>query len=206
MITIIDYGLGNLGSIKNMLRKIGQKGIITSDRQVIADAERILLPGVGAFDTGMRHLQDSGLVEVLNHKALIEKVPVLGICLGAQMMTHSSQEGELPGLGWLQAETVKFDFSGIPGKWPLPNIGWHEIENVSNSPLLSGFDSVPRFYFVHSYYMRVLESDSKIISMRTRYGLDYVCGLHHENLHCVQFHPEKSHKFGMQLFRNFAEV
>lgn len=206
MITIVDYGIGNLGSIENMLQKIGQQSTITSDPQILADAEKIILPGVGAFDTGMNHLRDSGLIEILNKKALIDRVPVLGICLGAQMMTQSSEEGVSKGLGWFNAHTLKFDFSEIPGKWPLPNIGWRDVIDAGKSNLLSGFEEIPRFYFVHTYYMKPDENSSSIVSMKTQYGYEYVCGLSKDNLHCVQFHPEKSHKFGMHLLRNFAEI
>lgn len=206
MIAIVDYGLGNLGSIANMLRKIGAKPSITSDPIVLQDAEKIILPGVGAFDTGMHHLIQSGLLDILNRKALIERVPVLGICLGAQMMTESSEEGTSKGLGWFKARTLKFDFSKIPGKWPLPNIGWRDVVDVGHSRLLAGFDEVPRFYFVHAYYMKPDTDFDEIVSMKSSYGIEYVCGLSNDNLHCVQFHPEKSHKFGMQLLRNFTEM
>ena len=203
MIVIVDYGLGNLGSIKNMLRKIGYSSIVSSNPDEISKASKLIFPGVGAFDTGMKHLTDSGLIDILGYKALIEKIPVLGICLGAQLMTRSSEEGCLPGLGWFEAETLKFQFEGIAGKWPLPNIGWREVFDANVSPLLSGFTSIPRFYFVHSYFLKPI--DRNIVSMNVRYGFEYVCGLSKGNLHCVQFHPEKSHKFGMRLLRNFAE-
>lgn len=203
MIVIVDYGLGNLGSIKNMLRKIGYSSVISSDPDEISRAGKLILPGVGAFDTGMQNLADSGLHDILGHKALVEKIPVLGICLGAQLMTRSSEEGILSGLGWFEAQTLKFRFDGIAGKWPLPNIGWREVHGVNGAPLLSGSTNTPRFYFVHSYFLKPV--DPAIVSMNTGYGFEYVCGLSKGNLHCVQFHPEKSHKFGMQLLHNFAE-
>jgi imidazole glycerol-phosphate synthase subunit HisH len=202
MIAIVDYGVGNLGSIKNMLRKIGYESEITADANVIRSASKLILPGVGAFDTGMRHLEDSGLRSVLDERAMIARVPVLGICLGAQLMTRGSEEGALPGLGWFDADTLRFDFSEIEGKWPLPNVGWREVKAEKNSPLLAGYDGIPRFYFVHSYYMKA--SDPEIVAMTTDYGIKYDCGLHLGNLHCVQFHPEKSHRFGMALLKNFA--
>jgi imidazole glycerol-phosphate synthase subunit HisH len=204
MIGIVDYGLGNLGSIKNMIRKLGFSSVISSDPQIIAGASKLILPGVGAFDTGMRNLRDFGLLDVLHHKALVEKAPILGICLGAQLMTKSSEEGSSPGLGWFEAETVKFCFDGISGKWPLPNIGWRDVQGINSPYLLSGFTGVPRFYFVHSYFLRSAVAD--IVSMTANYGFDYSCGLNKDNLYCVQFHPEKSHKFGMQLLRKFLEL
>lgn len=204
MIGILDYGIGNLGSIKNMLRKIGSQSVITSDPQEIRAVDKLILPGVGAFDTGMEQLAKSGLVDLLHERALEDKIPVLGICLGAQLMTKGSEEGSVPGLGWFDAETVKFDFDDIEGKWHLPNIGWREVVNHDAGPLLANFDNAPRFYFVHSYYMR--SNDPSIVSMTTQYAFPYHCGLRADNLHCVQFHPEKSHRFGMQLLRNFAEL
>ena len=204
MITVVDYGLGNLGSVVNMLRKIGYPSKVGSSAEDIINATKLILPGVGAFDTGMQHLQASGLLDSLHQQAIIEKVPTLGICLGAQLMTQSSEEGSLPGLGWFDATTVKFDFSAMEGRWPLPNIGWRRVEKVNESALLEGFDEDPRFYFVHSYYIKANKSD--IIASTTSYGIDYTCGLAKENLHCAQFHPEKSHKFGMRFLRNFAEM
>ena len=204
MIGILDYGIGNLGSIKNMLRKIGSPSLITSDPQEIKAADKLILPGVGAFDTGMEQLEKSGLVDLLHERALNDKIPILGICLGAQLMTKGSEEGNRPGLGWFDAETVKFDFDGVEGKWHLPNIGWREVVDHDAGPLLANFDRQPRFYFVHSYYMR--SNIPSIVSMTTEYAFQYHCGLRAGNLHCVQFHPEKSHRFGMQLLRNFAEL
>jgi glutamine amidotransferase len=204
MIAILDYGVGNLGSIQNMLKKIGKPSIVTGDADVVAAADKLILPGVGSFDTGMKQLNESGLREVLTRRALHDRVPVLGICLGAQMMTRGSEEGSLPGLGWFNAETRRFRFDGIEGKWPLPNIGWREVTAASECTLLEGFEGVPRFYFVHSYYMCADLSEN--VSMYTTYGQTYACGLQLNNLYCVQFHPEKSHKFGMKMLRNFAEL
>jgi glutamine amidotransferase len=204
MITILDYGIGNLGSIQNMLRKVGVESVISSDSGQIADATKLILPGVGAFDHGMERLRQSGLVDLLEQKALSEKVPVLGICLGAQMMTKGSEEGTSSGLGWFDAHTVKFNFEGIAGKWPLPNIGWHDVHAVGNPALLAGYNETPRFYFVHSFHMIAHSPD--IVAMTAHYAFNYACGISKENLHCVQFHPEKSHKFGMRLLRNFADL
>lgn len=201
MIAIINYGIGNLGSIRNMLNKIGRDSVITSDRAIVERASALILPGVGAFDTGMRELRASGLIEPLNELVLDRGVPVLGICLGAQLMTLASDEGSEPGLGWFKAKTRRMDFAGVEGRWPLPNIGWRDVHPRNGCPFLNNFDEPPRFYFVHSYYLKA-QNDAEV-SMTAKYGFDFACGLSRENIHCVQFHPEKSHKFGMHFFRHF---
>jgi glutamine amidotransferase len=204
MIVIVDYGIGNLGSIKNMLRKVGAPAAISSDRDVIKSAAKLILPGVGAFDTGMRQLRASGLIDLMHERALEDRAPILGICLGAQLMTRSSDEGVEPGLGWFDADTRRMAFDNIPGKWPLPNMGWRDVQHRDGYPLMQGYESPPRFYFVHSYYMK--PDNPELASVTSRYGFDFACGLSRDNLHCVQFHPEKSHSFGMRFLRNFAEL
>lgn len=204
MPVIIDYGVGNIGSIKNMVRKVGGKASIGSTVDDIAGADMLILPGVGAFDSGINHLRASGLIDVLNQRVLEEKVPVLGICLGAQLMTRSSEEGQEQGLGWFDAQTLKMDFSSIPGKWPLPNVGWRNVSAQNGYSMLDGIEETPRFYFVHSYYMSA--NDPAIVSMKANYGFDFACGLRKDNIHCAQFHPEKSHAFGMQFIQNFLKA
>jgi glutamine amidotransferase len=159
---------------------------------------------VGAFDTGVRQLRESGLVDLMHERALEDRVPVLGICLGAQLMTRASDEGVETGLGWFEADTRRMEFDDIPGKWPLPNIGWREVQSREDYPLMRGYESTPRFYFVHSYYMK--PDNPELASVTSKYGFDFACGLSRDNLHCVQFHPEKSHSFGMRFLRNFAEL
>jgi glutamine amidotransferase len=202
MITIVDYGLGNLGSIQNMLRKIGSKSIITSDLDKIEQASKLILPGVGAFDTGMKNLVNLGLTELLNKKVLIEKVPILGVCLGIQLMTSSSEEGSEIGLGWFDAKTVNFNFNGIGGKFVLPNMGWQEVSFKKESPLFEGLSQNSRFYFVHRYHLQADKLND--VSITAKYGYEYVVGLEHDHILGVQFHPEKSHKFGMKLYHNFV--
>lgn len=203
MPVIIDYGVGNTGSIKNMIRKVGGKASVGSTVDDIALAEMLILPGVGAFDTGINHLRASGLIDVLNQRVLVDKVPVLGICLGAQLMTKSSEEGQEQGLGWFDAKTLKMDFCGISGKWPLPNVGWRNVTAENGYSMLNGIQETPRFYFVHSFYMS--PTDPNMVSMNAHYGFEFACGLRRDNIHCAQFHPEKSHAFGMQFFRNFLK-
>lgn len=203
MITIVDYGMGNLGSIQNMFRRINVASEITGEPEKISRAAKILLPGVGAFDAAMERIDASGLKPVLDKKALDEKVPVLGICLGMQLLTKSSEEGVLPGLGWINAKTIRFKFEpGISLK--VPHMGWNRVFTVKESPLTSNLPEEPRFYFVHSYHVRA-EDPADVVTI-THYGTDFHSVVQHENIFGAQFHPEKSHLFGMKLLENFASV
>jgi glutamine amidotransferase len=202
MITIIDYKTGNLGSINNILRKIGEESIITSDIDVIAKAEKLILPGVGSFDTGMRNLINLNLINILNQKVLTEKTPVLGICLGMQLLSKTSQEGTLPGLGWIDAQTKHFNFSNT-SDYKIPHMGWNFITVRKESKLLKYMSDDPRFYFVHSFYMEA--NDPKDILTTSTYEIEFTSSVERSNILGVQFHPEKSHKFGMILLKNFVE-
>jgi glutamine amidotransferase len=203
MIAIVDYGMGNLGSVKNMLRKVGAQAIITSNPEVIDKAEKIILPGVGSFDSGMRNLIDLGLVDVLEKRVKQDKVPVLGICLGVQLMTKGSAEGDLNGLGWFDATAVKFNNDEVQERLLLPNIGWRNVELIKPSKLFENMHDDPRFYFVHSYHL--ISNDASNVLLNAYYGYDYVAAFEQENILGVQFHPEKSHKYGMKLFENFVK-
>ena len=201
MITIIDYGMGNLGSIKNMLKKIGVESLITCDPNLIEVATKIILPGVGAFDHAMKNLRSLNLIEVLNKKALIDKVPIIGICLGMQLLATDSEEGTLSGLGWLNAKVLKFN---VNKTFKVPHMGWNLVEIKKNHKLFENMYPGPRFYFVHSYYFKC--NDSKDILSNTKYGIDFTSSVYNNNIMGVQFHPEKSHKFGMRLLANFAKI
>lgn len=203
MIVIVDYGLGNLGSIHNMLKKIGVHSCISGDRERVADAEKLILPGVGAFDHGMSNLQAGGLIEVLHRKILQEETPVLGICLGMQLLTRTSEEGTLPGLGWIPGTSRRFRPSFAGQHLPVPHMGWNYVEPAPTSRLFADLPADPRFYFVHSYYVDV--DDGGDVAARTTYSSSFVSAVERDNVLGVQFHPEKSHKFGMALLRNFAE-
>jgi glutamine amidotransferase len=206
MITIIDYGMGNLGSIVNMFRKIGLQAVATAEPAAIEQADKLLLPGVGAFDTAMTRIRQQGLLELLNRKALVEKVPILGICLGMQLLADSSEEGILPGLGWIPARTLAFKGRIDTIRYKVPHMGWNIVEKHTESPLTDDFESFeePRFYFVHSYFVQC-DNDRHSI-LKTAYGLRFDSAIQNGNIYGVQFHPEKSHTFGMQLFRNFARL
>lgn len=201
MITIVDYGMGNLGSIQNMFKRIGIKTIATNDLDVIAKAQKLLLPGVGAFDAAMKKINASGFRSLLDHKVLVEKVPILGICLGMQILTRGSEEGIEKGLGWIEADAQKFPSAA---NLKVPHMGWNLVVPTRKSELTEGLPSESRFYFVHSYYVRVDHDEDSIL--RTSYGLTFDSAIQHDNIFGAQFHPEKSHRFGMQLLSNFAKL
>ncbi len=203
-ITVVDYGVGNLGSIINMLKKVGVKAIASSSPEVLTQAEKLILPGVGAFDAGMNRLNECGLVPLLNHLALEKKVPFLGLCLGLQLMTKRSEEGQTQGLGWLDAETVRFKFDESRSDLKIPHMGWNTIEIRRQHPLFRDLDSEARFYFVHSFYVQ--SHDPETVLAETDYGGYFHSVFAKDNIMGAQFHPEKSHKYGMQLLKNFAEA
>ena len=202
MIVIVNYGLGNLGSIKNMLTKIGSKSIISSKPDAISRADKLILPGVGSFDRGMSNLEKLKLIPVINKKVIEEKTPILGICLGMQLMTKNSQEGKLKGLGWINADTIRFNKDDE--KFIIPHMGWNNIILNKNHSILNNINRNSRFYFVHSYHV-VCQNDSDILTT-TNYGYDFVSAFQKNNIIGVQFHPEKSHRFGMQLLNNYSKL
>lgn len=200
IITIVDYGMGNIGSISNMIKKAGGTSQITSDVSVIQEATKLLLPGVGAFDAGIESLQKSKLIDVLNKKILIDKTPVLGICLGMQLMTNKSEEGTLEGLSWIDAETIKFNSSD--NKFRVPHMGWNQVLKLKSHNILDNIDlSAARYYFVHSYYVKCNNSDDTLL--KCDYITNFDAAYQKENIFGFQFHPEKSHKYGMQIIKNF---
>lgn len=204
MIAIVDYGMGNLASIKNMLKRIGVDAEITSSCDVLEAASRIILPGVGAFDNAMLNMESLGIVETLTKKALVEKVPILGICLGMQILLESSEEGGRAGLGWIEGRVRKFVFEKGPTQLKVPHMGWNLVNpNSGDSFLFKGLIS-PRFYFVHGYYVECKNAGEVLAT--TNYGSEFHSAVHRDNIFGTQFHPEKSHKFGMQLLKNFVEI
>lgn len=204
MIVVIDYGMGNIGSIVNMIKKSGGKCTVTSDREVISRAEKLIIPGVGAFDNGMKNLKDFGLIDILNKKVLEEKVPILGICLGMQLMGKSSEEGVLPGLGWIDAESRRFSFDNADKNLRVPHMGWNEVNIKKYDGIFRNMYDDASFYFVHSYYVECASTED--IAATTGYGFEFTSSLQHQNIFATQFHPEKSHKYGLLLMKNFVEA
>lgn len=201
-IAIVDYGAGNPLSVQNMLRKIGVESFISHSPKELAEANKFILPGVGSFDPGMKQLMDKGLVPVLHELILEQRRPILGICLGMQLMTNGSEEGELPGLGWVDAETLKFSFH--PSQClRIPHMGWNLAIAEKPNNLFGENDSEERFYFVHSYHVSC--HDKCDVLTETSYGIQFTSAFQKENIVGVQFHPEKSHRFGFHLLKKFAE-
>ena len=202
MITIVDYDMGNLGSVFNMFKKIGVVSKITSDLGEIKSASKLLLPGVGSFDKAMHKINHSGIREVLDYKVLREMTPILGICLGMQLLTNTSEEGKEKGLGYINASTKHFSFKDKRMK--IPHMGWNIANKSTKSKLTEDFIEESRFYFVHSYYVEVIKQENSIL--KTKYSLEFDSAIENENVYGAQFHPEKSHKSGMKLLKNFSKI
>ena len=201
MIVIVDYGMGNLGSIQNMFKRVGAPVKVSSDLEEISIAKKLLLPGVGSFDQAIKRINGEGYREVLEQKVLIDQVPLLGICLGMQLLTNGSEEGSLPGLGWIDAKTIRFP-TGTGLK--VPHMGWNITTSCRGSALTEGLNEESRFYFVHSYYVHVKDEVNSIL--KANYGVSFDAAIQHGNIFGAQFHPEKSHRYGMQIFKNFASL
>ena len=201
MIVIINYGMGNSGSILNMLKKIGADAIISSNIEDIKNANKLILPGVGSFENGIENLVNLGLIPVLNSKINEDKVPILGICLGMQLFTRGSEEGNLGGLGWIDGQTVRFRFDEANKCLKIPNMDWNNVHICKEGLLFKDIYEESRFYFVHSYH--VVCNDEKDILTKTFYGYEFVSSLQNRNIMGVQFHPEKSHTDGLNILKNF---
>lgn len=201
MLVVVDYGLGNLGSVLNMLRKVGAEAQISSEPERIARASGLILPGVGHFDHGMRNLRSRGLVAPLNEAVLVRHTPILGICLGMQLFARGSEEGTEPGLGWIPADVRKIDVGHRNLR--IPHMGWNDTCAL-DPRLFAGLEQGARFYYVHSYH--VVCDDPNDVAARCTYGQEVTAAIRRGNIFGTQFHPEKSHKFGMRLLRNFVEI
>lgn len=204
MISIIDYGLGNIKAVSNCYKKLNMPFQIAKTKADLTQATKIILPGVGAFDHAMTSLQASGLKEILDELVLEKKIPVLGICVGMQMLAKSSEEGDLPGLGWIDGKVKKVDVTKLSAHEPLPHMGWNAVKQVANNPL---FDALPQnglFYFLHSYYFETEDSVNTIAV--SQYGENFSCIVNSGNVYGIQCHPEKSHQNGITLFKNFGNL
>jgi glutamine amidotransferase len=201
-VVIVDCGVGNLRSIQHKLKKIRISSTVSSKIEDIAEADRLILPGVGSFATAMGNLKKHNLITVLNRKVLKEKTPILGICLGTQLFTKRSEEGNVEGLGWLDAETKRFKFEENDADLRIPHVGWNTIRPRKKSFFLTGVTPGQRFYFTHSYHV-YCECNNDVLAM-THYGYDFASAVQKENVFGVQFHPEKSHRRGVELIRNFV--
>lgn len=201
MTTIINYNLGNPKSIKNMLGYLGIDSRISANHNDISSSDRLILPGVGHFQHGMEQLEQLGLLELLKKEVLENKKPILGICLGMQLLTKYSEEGNLAGLGFIDAQTKKFELQDASLK--VPHMGWNTVAFQKESKLIQNISENPRYYFVHSYYIDCANQED--ILCTTNYGEDFVSGFQHQNIFGLQFHPEKSHIFGMELLANFCK-
>jgi imidazole glycerol-phosphate synthase subunit HisH len=203
MIAIVDHGMGNLGSVQNMLRKLGAPSIRTTEPNEIRAADKIVLAGIGAFDSAMERLDQLGLVSVMNEQVIERRVPVLGVCLGMQLMASSSEEGRRPGFGWLDATVQAFSFPEGRGL-PTPHMGWQVVTPTRESPLLPANGTEQRFYFSHGYHL--VCNDPTDVAATATYGYAFPAAAHRGNILGTQFHPEKSHVFGMDVYRRFISL
>jgi glutamine amidotransferase len=203
MIVIVDTGMANVGSVHNIVKYLGYDAIVTKNQETINTAKKIILPGVGSFDAGMDSLNNSGMKDVLNQKVLIDKTPILGICLGMQLMTRGSEEGSLEGLGWFEADTIKFD-QKIDQNIRIPHMGWNNVFPLKHKEMFLEIIQETRFYFVHSYYVRA-DNTADVLTI-TKHGIEFHSAIQKDNIFGVQFHPEKSHKFGIHFMKSFIEL
>lgn len=203
MIKIIDYGLGNISAFSNVFKRLNIPAVAVRTAAELEGASKIILPGVGAFDHAMDLLDRSGMRPILETLVLEQKVPVLGICVGMQILAEESEEGLLPGLGWIPGRLRAFQSIDATAHLPTPHMGWNDVVGHVDCPLFRGIETDSRFYFLHSYFV---EGYGEHVIAKTHYGLDFGCVVRSENIYGVQFHPEKSHHWGSQMLKNFAEL
>jgi glutamine amidotransferase len=204
MITIIDYGLGNIRAFLNVYKRLNIEARTAESASDLKGASKVILPGVGHFDHAMERLEASGMRPALDALALEQRVPILGICVGMQILGRDSDEGNRPGLGWVDGHVRSFASWQQAGELPLPHMGWNDVRPVSTSPLFDQLESDARFYFLHSFFFECADSDNSLAV--SSYGSDFSAAIHAGNIFGVQFHPEKSHHCGMRLLKNFAEM
>jgi glutamine amidotransferase len=203
MIAIVNYGCGNVQAIANVYKRLNVPAIMATTSEDLMHADRIILPGVGAFDWAMKRLNDSGMRDALERCARVEGKPLLGICVGMQMLARESEEGKLQGLGWIGGVVRRFDVSTLSHETHLPHMGWNNVAARENTGLFKQLDSDARFYFLHSYYFA--PDNQRDVLALTEYHGNFASSVGSARVHGVQFHPEKSHQWGIRLLKNFAE-
>jgi len=201
---IIDYDMGNVKSIQNQLKRISYNSVISSDKKEIDKADKLILPGVGHFSQGMKNIIEHDLFDTLNYVVTEKKTPILGICLGMQLFTEYSEEGQSKGFGWLDATTIRFSINNGFNQYRIPHIGWNNLHINRTSKLLEGIDENDFFYFVHSYYVK--SSHKQNILAITNYSEEFISAIQKDNIYGTQFHPEKSHQSGIKILKNFMEL
>lgn len=204
MITIIDYGVGNVLAFVNVYNRLNIPVTVAKSADNLRSASRLILPGVGSFDQAMQQFDQSGMRQLVEQLVMRDKLPIIGICVGMQMLAKSSDEGNLPGLGWIDGTVKKFDLSAMPPDTNLPHMGWNDVAPVAEGGLFKGMEKDSRFYFLHSFYFEC-HQQSNVLAV-SDYGGNFSCAVQQDNVFGVQFHPEKSHHFGSQLLKNFSEV
>ena len=205
MIAIIDFGMGNLGSVYNMFKWLGyHDAIITADLEQIKASDKLVLPGVGSYKMAMDNLKNGGYLPILEQKVNHEHVPCMGICLGMQLLFERSEEGDCDGLGYIKGKVVRFNFDNEEKKIRIPHIGWNFVDINKKSAIVEDMFSENRFYFVHSYHAKC--EDEEDILMTTNYGYNFASAVEKNNIYGFQFHPEKSHKYGKKIFENFLKI
>jgi glutamine amidotransferase len=204
MIALIDYGVGNIRAFTNIYKNLNIPVKIAKNIDDLTDVTKLILPGVGAFDHAMEQLEQSGMRQRLDELVLDNRMPIVGICVGMQMLAHSSDEGKLSGLGWIDASVKRFDVSKINYSTHLPHMGWNDVNPIKENGILKGLENDAKFYFLHSYYFHCNDPQDTIAI--TDYGIEFSCAVNKNNIYGVQFHPEKSHQYGIQLLNNFANL
>jgi glutamine amidotransferase len=204
MITIINYGLGNVQAFANVYKRLNIPATIAKTAQDLDGASKLILPGVGAFDHAMELLDGSGMRGAVEEKVLRQGVPVLGVCVGMQILAVASEEGRLAGLGWIEGRVRRFNETTLPQPPRLPHMGWNDVVPKGDAPLFRGLERDSRFYFLHSYYFDCASNDNLLAT--SEYGVAFGCAVRSNNIYGVQFHPEKSHDYGVRLLKNFAEL
>jgi glutamine amidotransferase len=204
MTILVDYGLGNINAFINVFKRVNMPIRTAKTAEELNGASKIILPGVGAFDHAMEKLNSSGMREKLDEMVLVNKTPVIGICVGMQILGARSEEGVLPGLGWIDGDVKKFDENTIQYQTKLPHMGWNDVKVIKPNRLFEGLEKKALFYFLHSFYFNCNNNDDVIAN--ADYGINFACAVNHQNIFGVQFHPEKSHQYGEQLLLNFARI